>query len=302
LTTKTFDRRIALAVLLLVVAPMFWAGNIVIARAYRAELPPFGTTYWRWTLAAIVFLPFVWPLLRNQWPVIRREVRFIAVLSVLGLSGFASLMYSGLQTTTALNASFIMAMTPAIIPLIVWIGSREGISVLHGIGIIVSAIGAIAIISAGNPLRLLDGDFNRGDLMVIGAMLVWAVYSVIVRHRPKDLHPNVLLWTTMVLGSLATLPLALWEATTRPMPLTINALMAISYIVLFPSIGAYFCFNRGIEIVGPNKGGLAMHLVPLFGAVLAVLFLGEAFQIYHGVGILAIFLGIGLVTRATNRS
>jgi drug/metabolite transporter (DMT)-like permease len=302
LTTKTFNRRIALAGLLLFMAPMFWAGNIVIARAYRAELPPFGTTFWRWTLAAIVFLPFVWPLLRNQWPVIWREARFIAILSLLGLSGFASLMYSGLQTTTALNASFIMAMSPVIIPLVVWLGSREGISILHAIGIIVSAIGAIVIISAGNPLRLLQGNFNDGDLLVIGAMIVWSVYSVIVRYRPKDLHPNVLLWTTMVFGSLATLPLSLWEATTRPMPLSTNALMAISYIVLFPSIGAYFCFNRGIEIVCPNKGGLAMHLVPLFSAVLAVLFLGEAFQTYHGAGILAIFLGIGLVTRAGNRS
>lgn len=298
MTTEISGRSVALAWFLLVLAPMFWAGNIVIARAFRAELPPFGLTFWRWTLAALIFLPFAWPMVRRQWPVIRREARFIGGLSLLGLSGFASLMYSGLQSTTALNASFIMAMCPVVIPLVAWLGTREAITGLHAVGIIVSAVGAVAIISAGDPLRLFDGDFRDGDLMVLGAMLVWSVYSVVVRRRPKDLHANVLLLMTMVLGSLAMLPLWLWESTTRPMPLTGDALVAIGYIALFPSIGAYFCFNRGIEVVGPTKGGLAMHLVPLFGALLAVLFLGEAFRAYHAAGILAIFLGVGLVTRA----
>ncbi len=299
MTTETADRRrIAFGWLLLALAALFWAGNIVIARAFRAELPPLGLTFWRWTLAALIFLPFAWPMARKQWPVIRREARFIALLSLLGLSGFGSLMYLALQSTTALNASFIIAMCPAVIPLVAWLGTREAITGLHAIGIIVSAVGAVAIISAGNPLGLLDGDFNDGDLMVIGAMLIWSVYSVAVRHRPKDLHPYVLLLTTMAFGGLVMLPLWLWESTSRSMPLTTDVLVVIGYIAVFPSIGAYFCFNRGIEVVGPTKGGLAMHLVPLFGALLAVLFLGETFRAYHGVGIFAIFLGVGLVSRA----
>ena len=299
MATETSDRRsLAVGWLLLAMASLFWAGNIVIARAFRAELPPLGLTFWRWTLAALIFLPFAWPMVRKQWPVIRREARFIAVLSLLGLSGFGSLMYLGLQSTTALNASFIMAMCPVVIPLVAWLATRVAISGLHAVGIIVSAIGAVAIISAGNPLGLFDGDLNNGDLMVLGAMLIWSIYSVVVRHRPKDLHPYALLLTTMALGGLVMLPLWLWEATTRPMPLTTDVLVAIGYIAVFPSIGAYFCFNRGIEVVGPTKGGLAMHLVPLFGALLAVLFLGETFHAYHAAGILAIFLGVGLVTRA----
>lgn len=298
MNSETPNRSVAAAWLLLALASLFWAGNIVIARAFRAELPPFGLTFWRWTIAALIILPFVWPLVRKQWPVVRREARFIVVLSLLGLSGFASLMYLGLQSTTALNASFIMAMCPVVIPLVAWIGDREVITGRHAVGIVVSAAGAVAIISAGDPLDLLDGGFNDGDLMVLGAMLIWSVYSVVVRHRPKDLHPYVLLSTTMALGGLVMLPFWLWEAASRPMPLSTEALVAIGYIAVFPSIGAYFCFNRGIEVVGPSKGGLAMHLVPLFGALLAVLFLGEAFRAYHAAGIFAIFLGVGLVTRA----
>ncbi len=284
---------------LLTLAPLFWAGNIVIARAVHAEVPPIGLSFWRWPLAADLFLPFAWPRLAAQWPVIRREAGFILLLSFLGLGAFPILMYTGLQTTTALNASFIQAICPVAIPLIAWGLTGERISTRHVLGIAVSCVGAVAIVSAGDPVRLLRGGVTIGALWVLGAMLLWSVYSVIVRRRPADLDPNALLLATMVLAALMILPLWLWEAAqVKPMATSPPALLAVAYIVLFPSIGSYFCFNRGIDIVGPTKGGLCMHLVPLFGAVLAVLFLGEAFRPYHALGIALIFTGIVLVTRA----
>lgn len=287
---------------LLTLAPLFWAGNIVVARAVHGEVPPIGLAFWRWVLAALLFLPFALPSLRAQWPVIRREFQFILLLSVLGLSGFAVLMYTGLQTTTALNASFIQAMCPVMIPAIAWGFTGERISGPHVLGIAVSCAGAITIISAGDPAHLLQGGVTVGDLWVLAAMILWSIYSVIVRRRPADLEPNVLLFLTMALAAVMILPLWLWEASqVKAMATSPEALLAVAYIVLFPSIGAYFCFNRGIDIVGPTKGGLCMHLVPLFGAVLAVLFLGEAFRPYHALGIALIFAGIVMVTRAGRR-
>ncbi|MGI9385750.1 MAG: DMT family transporter, partial [Methyloligellaceae bacterium] len=120
---------------LLTLAPLFWAGNIVVVRAVHAEVPPIGLAFWRWALAALLFLPFALPALRGQWPVIRREFRFILLLSVLGLGGFAILMYTGLQTTTALNATFIQAMCPVMIPIFAWGLTGERISVQQVFGI-----------------------------------------------------------------------------------------------------------------------------------------------------------------------
>lgn len=284
---------------LLTLAPLFWAGNVVIARAVHAEVPPVGLTFWRWALAALVFLPIAWPRLRRQLPVLRREARFVLLLSVLGLAGFPMLMYTGLQTTTALNASFIQAMCPVAIPLIAWGLTGERISSLHVLGIVVSCAGIAVIVSAGDPARLIRDGATAGDLWVVAAMLLWSVYSVIVRRRPPDLDPIALLFATMALAAVVTLPLWLWEMTqVRPMATSSEALLAVAYIVLFPSIASYFCFNRGIEIVGATKGGLCMHLVPLFGAVLAVLFLGEAFRAHHATGIALVFGGIFLAARA----
>lgn len=301
MTAETSSRpqaRLGLAWLLLTMAPLFWAGNIVIARAVHAEVPPVGLTFWRWALASLLFLPFARSLPPGQWAVVRREARFILVLSVLGVGAFPIFLYTGLQTTTALNASFMMAMCPVLIPAMAWLGTGERIGGRHALGIAVSCAGAGAIISAGNPARLFAGGVAGGDLWVLGAVVMWSAYSVIVRRRPADLHPNALLLATMALAALMTLPLWLWEAArVQPMPTTADAVLAVAYIVVFPSIASYFCFNRGIEAVGPTKGGLCMHMVPLFGALMAVAFLGEAFRAYHAVGIAAIFAGILLVTR-----
>ncbi len=303
MTSKTSSYQSqGLAWVLLTLAPLFWAGNIVIGRAVHAEVPPIGLTFWRWALAALLFLPFALPLLRRQLPVVRREIRFIAVLSVLGLGAFPIFLYTALQTTTALNASFIMALCPITIPVMAWLATSERITRRHALGIAVSCAGALAIISTGDPAGLFRSGVSTGDLWALAAMAVWSVYSLIVRRRPPDLHPNALLLTTMGLAALMTLPLWLWEmAQVRPMPTTGDALLAVGYIVLFPSIASYFCFNRGIETIGPTRGGLCMHLVPLFGALMAVAFLDEAFRAYHAVGLIAIFAGIFLVTRAADR-
>lgn len=284
---------------MLTMAPLFWAGNIIVARAMADEIPPIGLTFWRWTIAVLVILPFVLPAFRGQWPVIRREIRFIAALAILGVTTFPIFMYTGLQTTSAINAGFIQALCPVMIPIVAWLARGERISRFHMIGIAVSGLGALAIVSAGDPLGLLAKGGTVGDLWVLAATTNWAIYSVIVERRPPDLDPNVLLATTMALGAVLTLPFWLGElATHKAVPLDLMPLLALGYIAIFPSIGSYFFYNRGLEIVGPSRGGLSLHLIPMFTALMAVALLGEPFRLYHAAGVGLIALGIVIVARA----
>ncbi len=284
---------------MLTLAPLFWGGNITVARAMADVIPPIGLSFWRWATAALIVLPFVVPRLRAQWPIVLREARFITALGVLGVGLFPILMYKGLQTTTAINAGFIQAICPVLIPIIAWLMHGTLISARHIVGIVVSSLGAFTIISAGDPLALISEGGTIGDLWVFGATTLWAIYSVVVSRRPSDLESGVVLFTTMMVGVLMLFPLWLGEvATVKGMPFDTQSLLAIGYIAIFPSIGAYLFFNRGVEIVGPSRGGLSMHLVPLFTAMLAILLLGESFYLYHGVGLALIFSGVLIVAGA----
>lgn len=285
--------------LILSLAPLFWSGNIVVARAMAETIPPIGLSFWRWAVAAMIICPFVLPRLRSQWPVIRRELRYLVALGTFGCALFPILMYGGLHTTTAINAGFIQALCPVMIPLFAWMMYGSVIGWRHGAGILISCLGALAIISAGDPLALIANGGTIGDLMVLAATTLWSIYSVIVVRRSEDLDPIVVIFATMVIGVVMLLPLWIGEVViVGGVPVTQTSILAIGYIAVFPSVGAYFCFNRGLEIVGPSRGGLSMHLLPMFTALLAVGLLGEAFRIYHAVGIGLIFAGLIVVAGA----
>ncbi|HMA15912.1 MAG TPA: DMT family transporter [Kiloniellaceae bacterium] len=153
------------------------------------------------------------------------------------------------------------------------------------------------VVTRGDLTHLRTLSFNRGDLIMLIAVVTWSVYTVLLKRRPAALHPQSLLVTSMAFAAAMLLPVYLWEsAAVRLMPVTQESLLAIVYVVLFASILAFLCFNRGIEVLGPNKGGLFLHLIPAFAAMLAFVFLGERLQPFHAVGIAAIAGGIGLAT------
>jgi drug/metabolite transporter (DMT)-like permease len=282
--------------LLLTLAVLFWSGNFILGRAFHTDIPPVALAFWRWLGAALLVTWPALPYLRRDRQQFFNHWRVILVLSILGIAAFNTLVYTGLHYTVAINAFLIQSLMPVMIVLMSFAIFGERVNRLQGVGILVSLIGAVLIISRGDAGVLRSLSFNHGDLLVIVAIACYAGYSVLLVRRPR-VHPLAFIAVIFWLGTLILLPLYLWETlTVAPLVVSPASLLVIAYVMVFPSIVSYLCFNRGVELVGANRAGLFIHLMPVFGSLMAVLFLGEVFFWFHGVGILLIGAGIYLAT------
>ena len=283
-------------------AVLFWAGNFILGRAFHNDIPPIALAFWRWLGASVLV---TWPAL----PHLRRDRRALAgawpavlLLAVLGIASFNTLAYSGLQYTQAINAFLIQSLMPVMIVILSFLIFRERVTALQSAGIVVSLSGAVMIIARGDMGVLLSLAVNRGDFLVMAAIACYAGYSVMLRKRPH-VHPLAFICTIFWIGTIVLLPLYLWESmTVAVMQVKLTSLLVIGYVMVFPSIVSYLCYNRGVELVGANRAGLFIHLMPVFGSIMAVVFLGEAFRWYHGFGVLLIGTGIFLATRSRRPS
>jgi drug/metabolite transporter (DMT)-like permease len=221
----------------------------------------------------------------------------VLLLSGVGVAAFNTFVYVGLQDTTALNAVMMQSTMPIAIVAASFLLFGERVGPLQGMGIVVSLAGVATIVTRGDWATLAGLGFNRGDLWVLVAVVSYALYTALLRRRPV-VHPMSFLAVTFGLGAAMLLPLLLWEsATDRVVPATPTAFAAIAYVAVFPSVLAYFCFNRTVELIGANRTGLSVHLMPVFGTLMAIAFLGEVPRWYHGAGIALIAAGILLASR-----
>jgi drug/metabolite transporter (DMT)-like permease len=279
-----------------VFANLFWAGNIVLGRGVAGVVPPVALAYVRWTGAFIIGLCFAWGHLRQDWPTLLRQWPLMLLLSATGIASYNTMSYIGLTETTALNVLLLQSAMPLVILLWAYALFRERPSPAQAAGVLVSLVGVVAIAGQGSLNTLLHLSVNRGDLWVLGAMAINGSYVAMFRHRPK-VHPLSFLVATMGIGSCMILPFFLWEqASGARITPDWQAFSALAYIAVFPSFIAYLLFNRGIELIGSGRAGQSMHLMPVFGAVLAVVFLGERFHVYHAIGIALIAAGILLAS------
>ena len=284
--------------LLLSLCALFWAGNFVLARAMHEAFPPFALAFWRWVTASLLVLPFVWSPLLQAWPRLRSDLWRMLILALLGVSGFNTLVYLGLQTTSATNGVLVQSTMPILILLLNRLFFRAQVRSVELVAILLSMIGVALIISAGEPQRLLGGDWNRGDLWILAAALTWALYSVLLRWRPADLDPRAFLGFTLMAGTVALVPFFIAEAAAgHAADWGVPSLLTVAYVAVFPSALAYLFWNRGVEAVGANTAGHFIHLMPVLGVLMAVTFLGERFGWYHLAGALLVAAGIGLKMR-----
>lgn len=284
--------------LLLSLTSLFWAANWVVGRAMRDEMPPVAMGFWRWTIALLILLPFAAPELRRKRDVVRANWLTLMLLGVLGAIAFNTLIYVGLQYTAATNGVLFNSISPVLIILLSWVISRERISKLQACGVVLSLCGVLVIVARGDGATLAAFHFNRGDLWLITAMVLWAVYTIVLHRRPPALSATGFLTAMLLLSLPFLLPFYLWEFSQRGgFTLTPATVAALAYYGTIPSIVAYLFWNRGVAQVGPNKAGLFVHLMPLFGAILSVIFLGERLYAYHYAGAVFIFSGIYLTTR-----
>jgi drug/metabolite transporter (DMT)-like permease len=219
------------------------------------------------------------------------------LLSASGVGGYNTLAYTGLKYTTALNALVVMSTAPLMIAIATFLMFGERLSRRQTLGIATSFAGVIVILARGDPATLMQLELSVGDLWILAALTTYALYSALLRLKP-DIHPLSLLAVTIGWGDILLTPLFVAELWTgaRPVitPLTIGL---FAYVVTFPSVVAYYFYNRGVELVGANRAGPFYHLIPAFGSVLAILFLGEAPHIYHAAGYALVLAGIVTATR-----
>ena len=283
--------------LLLSLTSLFWAGNTVLGRFLAGHVPPVTLACVRWAGAFLILLPFAALHLARDWPTIRKHAGRLIVLAFTGVSAYNTLAYYGLQYTTAINGLLLQSIGPLFVALWTFVLFGDRLTLRQAAGISISLTGVLVIICRGSLAVLFGVGFNRGDMFFLIALLIYAYYTAALRQRPQ-MHPLSFLAVGMGLGSLLLVPAAAWEILSgKTIILDATSYLSFAYVAIFPSLLGYLFLNRGIELIGANRAAPFMHLTPVFGSLLAIVLLGERFELYHAVGYVLVFTGITVATR-----
>lgn len=284
--------------ILLTLAPLFWSANWIIGRALHEDVPPLAMTFFRWLFAALILAPLACPHLARDWPVLRGHWKTLLWLGAVGIAAHNALAYVGLNYTSATNGVILNSFIPVMIVAMSWVFFNERLNPAQLAGVAISLAGVLAILSQGSFDTLRALSLNIGDLIVIVSMALWGLYTVSLRHSPSNVHPLSLLFALALMGCACISPFWLGEiALSRSIVWSPSNFAAIVSVSLFSSVLAYVFWNRGVELVGAPVAGLFVHLMPVFGVILAWLFLDERVEVYHGAGIAMITTGIAITSR-----
>lgn len=283
--------------ILLCLPSLFWAGNAIVGRLVAGHFPPVTLSVLRWIGAFLIILPFAWRDLQTDWPAIRGKLGVMVVMAICGISCFNTMLYTALEHTTALNALLLQSSTPLFLAGWSLIVLRVRLTLIQLAGILVSLLGVLTIIMHGDLTKLANIELNVGDVLVVVALAIFGLYSALVQKRPVIQQSSFLAFV-FGCGALFLLPLLVWELSVRPLPeATSSNLFALLYVILFPSTLAYLCYNRGVQLIGPNRSAPFFHLVPVFGSVMAIVFVGESLHLYHVIGYALVLAGIVVAAR-----
>ncbi len=286
--------------LLLLFAALVWGGNAVVSRLAVGEIAPMTLVLLRWTAALAVLLPVALPAVKKDWAIIRTHWPLLAAYGCCGFAGFNLLYYAAGHSTTAVNIALLQASIPIMILLINGLVFKQGFHLWQMIGLLMALVGVLLIISAGNITTLLDLTLNRGDVMMLIASLMYALYSIGLRYHP-DISWVSFIFVLAIAAWLTALPFAVYENLTQAHTFnwSLKSLFLIIYISIFASILAQIAYAKGLKQVGASRGGFALNLVPIFGALLAVAILGERLQFYHLAALALVLGGIALSEKSS---
>ncbi|MBI3515819.1 MAG: DMT family transporter [Proteobacteria bacterium] len=284
--------------LLLVYAMVFWSGNGIVGRAFAPAISPLTLSFWRWTIALLLLLPFTARAVWRVRTLIGRHWRLLLLYTVFGLVGCNVLTYAALHDTTAVNSSLMNSTTPIFVMCLSFVLFRDPIHLRQTLGVAVSLAGVVAIVSAGRLDSLGGLAINRGDLMMLAGIGLWSIYTALLRRKPEGMPPMAFVTVLIAFASLLELPFYLVEAAlvggVRP---SLPNLLAIVYVAAFPAVLALLCWNRAVAALGANRCAPFVHLMPVIGTVMAVIFLGEQFGAHHAIGIALVLVGVYLASR-----
>lgn len=287
------------AYLILSLTALFWAGNFVVGRGVHGHVPPIALAWCRWMLASLILLPFAAQHVRRDWPVVRANLPILIFLGITSVACFNTFLYIGLNQTTAINGLVLQSSGPVLIVLCTFLIFGDRLGGLQAAGIAVSLAGVLTVVLRGNLAKLATLTLNRGDIWIVAALTLWAVYTAYLRKRP-EIHWLTFAAVTFFIGAVSITPffaaehLSGWQL--QP---TRQTVLAVAYVSIFPGVLAYIFFNRGVELIGANRAGVCLHLVPFFGAILAITLLGEDLHLFHMIGLALILLGVTIAVRKT---
>ncbi|RZN28951.1 DMT family transporter [Bradyrhizobium sp. Leo121] len=282
---------------LLSLTALFWAGNAIVGRLAAGHIAPVTLSFLRWSLAFLLILPWAWPHLKRDWPAIRDRLGLMVLLSLTGIGVFNTMQYWALEYTQALNTLLLQSAAPLIIAVwsLVLLGVR--LTVAQAFGVLLSLAGVLVIILHGDLTALSKVEFNKGDLIFLAGLTMFGIYSVLSLKRP-EIHGLSFVAFTFGCGAACLIPLLIWELLARPvMQLNVGNVLSLIYVAVFPSTLAYLCFNRGVQLIGANRTAPFFHVVPVFGTVLSIIFLGEHPQLFHFIGFALVLSGVFVASR-----
>jgi drug/metabolite transporter (DMT)-like permease len=299
MNASTRERQIAMALLFIV--PVFFTTNQLVARIVHETIPPVGLAFWRWTFAFAILLPFTARPLWQHRKEIRREWRDLLALGILGMCICGAFVYIGAQTTTAINIGLIYGASPVAIVALAAIIYGEQLNRGKIIGFAIALIGVLVIILRGDVATLTELRFVRGDIWIAISATAWAIYVIILRHRPSVLPDQVRFAALILFGITILLPFHIAESLSgAALTLDLVTLSAIAIVAIVPGLAAYQGYAHVQRVLGAGSASLLMYLGPIYSAVLAWLLLGEVIEIYHYVGTALVLPGIFLATRRTS--
>ncbi len=290
---KHLNRHLFAGYIFAIGATAIWSANFIIARGLSTSITPLTLAFWRWVVAVIVFLPFALKRLIIEWENVKKNIPYLILTAFLGITTFNTLIYFAGHTTTAINLSLISITFPIFIIILSRFFFKELFTLNKSVGILLVAAGVISLITKGDFSKLLNLSFAIGDLWMLLASIIFAVYSILLRRKPKELSIWSLQLSTFIIGLIMLFPFFIWDSfTTPPFVFESRTVFAILYVGVFASISAFVLWNKAVVSVGPSKAGMVYYTLPLFSGFLAWTFLGEEISIVHFYSMLLIVPGI----------
>ncbi len=287
------------AYIMLTCATLFWAGNFIVGKyAFLTEIPPLSLVFYRWLLVWIILLPFTYKDIINYKDTILNNLPLLFFLGLTSVGLFNSFTYLSLVYTQVINSSLFNTAIPAIIILLCFLFKVEKTNKFQISGLFISVCGILAIITKLNLNILLSLNFNKGDLIMIGGVLTWGIYSTLLKKKKFTLPLLTLVHIVCTFGLIAVFPQFLYEFWNgQVIKFDINLVYTLIFLALFPSIGSYYCWAGAVSIIGANRAGIFLSLIPLFSTIMAIAFYNEKFQFFHLIGAILIIIGLYLSNR-----
>ena len=284
------------AYIMLILATLFWAGNFTIGKfAYTENVPPYSLAFFRWILVWIILLPFTYKEILKIKTEVKNNLSLFFILGFTSVGIFSAFTYNALNYTQVINASLFNTAIPVSIILVCFLLKIEKTNIFQISGLIVSVLGILAIITRLDLNILLTLNFNKGDIYMIIAIISWGIYSAFLKKKTFDISLLSLVHVVCTFGLIILLPAFLFElAQGKTTELNSNLIFILLYIAIFPSIGSYYCWAGAVSIIGANRAGIFLSLIPLFSTIFAMIFFNEKFLFFHFIGSVLIILGLFL--------